>query len=106
MSGNVTVREHEQNSDIWIRLIARDRDYAYADPTTIALVITEPDGTVTTKAKADMEQWTEQDGQTSTGHWRYKFRATQLHIHTFEWTWVMPGSPADQANETGYFEVV
>ena len=91
---------------IWLRLIVRDRDYAYADPTTIALVITEPDGTETTKTKADMEQWIEADGTDNTGHWRYKFRATQLAIHTYEWTWVMPGSPADQGNETGYFEVV
>ena len=106
MSGNITIREHEQGSDIWIRFIFRDRDYDYADPTAISLVITEPDGTATTVAKADMEQWIEADGVDNTGHWRYRFRAAQLRIHTFEVTWTMAASPPDQGNETGYFEVV
>ena len=65
------------------------------DPATITLMLTEPDGTVTTKNKGDLTQ-------ESTGIWYWPLLTTQLRLHAFTYTAV---AAITTVVKTGYFNV-
>jgi|GEM_PF-3391446 len=101
---NVTIRRHYDGADAWLRCVFFDRDYEEADPSTITLTITLPDGTTVVKAKADMEQWTEPDATDPTGHWQYKHTNAQTGFHKFHVAFTMANG--DSGVEIGRWKVV
>jgi len=66
------------------------------DPDTIALDLTEPDGTVTSWVKADLTQ-------DVVGKWYRVHTTAQVGLHTFTFTAIGSGT---QVVKTGYFRVV
>ncbi len=80
---NVTVRKHYDGSDAYLRCVFFDYLHAEADPDTIVLTITLPDGTTEVKGKGDMTQWVEPDAVDNTGHWQYQHTNAQTGFHKF-----------------------
>lgn len=66
------------------------------DPEQIALEVTEPDGTKTTKTKTDFTK-------ESDGVWYYRFTTDQVGLHVF--TIVATASDSSTVSQTGYFRV-
>lgn len=71
-----------------------DEDGDAYDPTTIALKVKEPDGTVTTKAIGDLSN-------PEVGTWYYVFAITQEGLHAFRFT---GRGPDYDISALGYFK--
>ena len=104
---NVTIKRHYDGADVWLRCVFYDRDYEEADPASVVITITEPDGVETVKGLGDMEQWSDIDGDglaVQVGHWQYKHTNSQTGFHKFLAEFVMANG--DSGAEIGRWKVV